>query len=119
MQLIHAKSFEAFLQLEKGLSQATVCAYLQDLKKFIFVLVGMPNKLPLNFGQDHLHIVYGRNLVRMPLFAEGGVFFFEIDGFHVAIEGLKICIVPNNSATKCTKNLYSEVRWSNGFQPTD
>ncbi len=33
MQLIHAKSFEAFLQLEKGLSQATVCAYLQDLKK--------------------------------------------------------------------------------------
>ena len=33
MQLPQAKSFEAFLRLEKGLSLASVEAYLQDLKK--------------------------------------------------------------------------------------
>jgi hypothetical protein len=44
--------------------------------------MGMPNELPLNLGQDDLHIVYNGNLVRMPLLAEGGVFFFQVDGFH-------------------------------------
>ncbi len=35
MELVYIKSFEAYLQLEKGLSSATIVAYLRDLQKLV------------------------------------------------------------------------------------
>lgn len=35
MELVYTKSFEAYLQLEKGLSSATIVAYLRDLQKLV------------------------------------------------------------------------------------
>jgi hypothetical protein len=58
---------------------------LDDEEQFVFDIMVVPNELALDLHNLHCAIVDFANQALVPVIRERAEFFFEVDGFHLAL----------------------------------